>query len=38
MRQLVTWETKKLAKAMLGSTYLRVRKRILDSRLEKADA
>src|SRR5215213_6694264 len=38
MRQLITWETKKLAKAMLGSTYVRVRKRILDSRLEKADA
>ena len=27
VRQRVTWETKKLAKAMLGSTYLRVRKR-----------
>ena len=38
MRQRATWETKKLAKAMLGPAYLRVRKRILDARLEKADA
>jgi len=36
VRQRVAWETKKLAKAMLGTTYLRVRKRILDARLEKA--
>ena len=36
MRQRVTWETKKLAKAMLGPTYLRVRKRILDGRLARA--
>jgi peptidoglycan/xylan/chitin deacetylase (PgdA/CDA1 family) len=32
VRQRVTWETKKLAKAMLGPTYLRVRKRLLDGR------
>jgi hypothetical protein len=38
IRQRATWETKKLVKAMLGPAYLRVRKRILDARLEKADA
>jgi peptidoglycan/xylan/chitin deacetylase (PgdA/CDA1 family) len=32
LRQRITWESKKLAKAMLGPTYLRVRKRILDGR------
>ena len=38
VRQRVTWQTKKLAKALLGPAYLRVRKRILDARLEKANA
>jgi len=35
VRQRVTWETKKLAKAMLGPAYLRVRERMLHARLEK---